>query len=572
MDLLPVIVIGVVAIVLITTIAPKFGIAAPLILVVIGAAVGLLPFVPEVHIEPEWILGGVLPPLLYSAAVNTPTMGFRRDLWMISVFAVLLVAASAISVGFVLTWLIPDLPLAIGIAVGAVVSPTDAVATGIVTRSGVSTRIVDVLDGEALFNDATALVLVRSAIAAVAASVTLWDVTTDFLYSLAVAVLIGVVVGRFNVAIRSHIPDTASNVAFSLAVPFLAAIPAEHINASGLVAAVVAGMITGQRIPKRLSSEVRIAGAAVWETISHVLESGIFLVMGLQLYTLIQDIRVTSDNQLTAIEIGVVVISVLIAIRAAFVFGSVWLRARRSAGYAIQRQRMVEFTEHMNRVSAEQQAGTDRKPINRRRWENFQDVMARRIADIDYLANEQFGAKHAVVLVAAGMRGAITLAAAQLLPVGAPHRSLLILIAFVVAAGTLIVQGGTLPALVRALKLPTQDPGTTARVMQQLGNDLNQAVMRKLDEGSLTRRDGKPFSEAAIAHARTMLKSRLSPESVPERKTAISELTALRLEIVEASRSELLRIRDRGTYSSDVLSVKLAQLDADQVSIEARLM
>ncbi|MCO5175423.1 MAG: sodium:proton antiporter [Thermomicrobiales bacterium] len=303
MDLLPVVVIGVIAIVLITTISPKFGIAAPLILVVLGAAVGLLPFIPAIHIEPEWILGGVLPPLLYSAAVNTPTMGFRRDLWTISVFAVLLVIASAVSVGFLLTWLVPDLPLSIGIAVGAVVSPTDAVATGIVRRSGVSTRIINVLDGEALFNDATALVLLRSAIAAVAASVSLWNVATDFLYSLAIAILIGVVVGRLNVSLRSRIPDTASNVAFSLTVPFLAAIPAEHIGASGLVAAVVAGLITGQRRPKRLSSEVRIAESAVWETISHILESGIFLVMGLQLYTLIVDMRATSDQQLTAIEI-----------------------------------------------------------------------------------------------------------------------------------------------------------------------------------------------------------------------------------------------------------------------------
>ncbi|MCO5175424.1 MAG: hypothetical protein M9890_00360 [Thermomicrobiales bacterium] len=211
------------------------------------------------------------------------------------------------------------------------------------------------------------------------------------------------------------------------------------------------------------------------------------------------------------------------------------------------------------------------KPLDRRRWDQFEDIMTRRIADIDYLASEQFGTKHGVVLVAAGMRGAITLAAAQLLPVDTPHRSLLILVAFFVAAGTLILQGGTLPTLVRALKLPTQNSAANESLMQQLGIDLNQAVLNTLDAGELTKRDGTPFSESSITQARSILHTMLNPPPELEQQASQGEISELRLEVIEAGRAELLRIRDRGTYPSDVLSAKLAQLDADQISIEARL-
>ncbi|MEA5119167.1 MAG: cation:proton antiporter, partial [Propionicimonas sp.] len=130
---------GIVLVVAITAFAPKFGVAPPLILVVLGTAISFLPNLPPIEIEPEWILGGLLPPLLFSAAVNIPSMEFRRDLSLISGFSVLLVIVSALVVGVLLTWLIPGLPLALGIAVGAIVSPTDAVATSIVKKAGVST-------------------------------------------------------------------------------------------------------------------------------------------------------------------------------------------------------------------------------------------------------------------------------------------------------------------------------------------------------------------------------------------------------------------------------------------------
>ena len=146
-----------------TTIGPKFGVASPLILVVLGILVSLLPFVPAVTIEPEWIIAGVLPPLLYSASVSMPAMNFRREFGAIGGLSVLLVIVSSVLLGLFFAWVIPGLGVAWGIALGAIVSPTDAVATGIVKRAGLSPRVVAILEGESLLNDATALVLLRAA-------------------------------------------------------------------------------------------------------------------------------------------------------------------------------------------------------------------------------------------------------------------------------------------------------------------------------------------------------------------------------------------------------------------------
>ena len=136
---------GIVLLVAITALAPRVGVAAPLLLVLLGIAISFIPAMPPIEIEPEWILGGLLPPLLFSAAVSIPSMEFRRDLRLISAFSVVLVIVSALVVGVLLTWLIPGLPLALGVAVGAIVSPTDAVATSIVKKAGVSTRLTTCL-------------------------------------------------------------------------------------------------------------------------------------------------------------------------------------------------------------------------------------------------------------------------------------------------------------------------------------------------------------------------------------------------------------------------------------------
>jgi monovalent cation/hydrogen antiporter len=241
-----VIVIALLVISAATALGPRLGFAAPLLLVVVGIGASLLPFVPDIDIEPEWILAGVLPPLLYSASVSMPAMNFRREFTAISGLSFVLVVVSSLVVGVVFAWLLPGLGLAWGIALGAIVSPTDAVATSIVKRAGAPPRVVTVLEGESLLNDATALVMLRAAIAGAAASVSLWAVLGNFVFSIAVAGIIGYVVGRLNLMVRARVEEAPVNTVLSFAVPFLAAIPAEELDTSGLVAAVHLPRQTGR--------------------------------------------------------------------------------------------------------------------------------------------------------------------------------------------------------------------------------------------------------------------------------------------------------------------------------------
>ena len=214
----------------------KTGIASVLILLVVGIVVGYVPGFPRIEIDPEWILAGVLPLLLYSSAVNVPFTDFRRNLRTISGLSVILVVVTSVVSGLILSLFLPGLGLAAAIALGAVISPTDAVAaTSIAKKLGLPARLVTVLEGESLVNDASALVLLRSAIAATAGTVSLWAVAGDFVYASALAVAIGLVVGFVTVWIRARISEPVVTTTISFAIPFIAFIPAEHFGASGVI-------------------------------------------------------------------------------------------------------------------------------------------------------------------------------------------------------------------------------------------------------------------------------------------------------------------------------------------------
>ncbi len=259
MDALVLAVIALLTIAAATALEPRLRIAAPLVLVGVGIAASFLPFVPDVEVEPEWILTGVLPPLLYSASRSMPTMDFRREFRAISGLSVVLVVASSFALGAFFAWAIPGVDLVWGIALGAIVSPTDAVATSIARRMGVTGRIIAVLEGESLLNDATALVLLRTAIAGSAASVSLGGALGDFAFAVVAAVVIGFAVGHLDLAVRRRVEDSTVNTVISFAVPFIAAIPAEQLGASGLVAAVMAGLVTSQDAPRMLSPRHRLS-------------------------------------------------------------------------------------------------------------------------------------------------------------------------------------------------------------------------------------------------------------------------------------------------------------------------
>lgn len=553
MEFLEIAVLGLLAIAAAQTIGGRLRLAAPLLLVLVGIGVSLLPFVPPVVIEPEWILAGVLPPLLYSASAAMPAMDFRRDFTAISGLSVVLVVVSSVLLGLFFSWVIPDLGLAWGIALGAIVSPTDAVATTIVKGLGVSPRAVAILEGESLLNDATALVILRAGIAGAAAAVSLWSVFGQFVYAVLVAVVIGVVVGRVNLRIRARIEESAVNTVLSFTVPFLASIPAELLGASGLVAAVVAGLITGRGAARLLSPQHRLSDTQNWRAIEVVLEGAVFLVMGLELSTIVGDVR--NEHQSFSLPIAVAggALLLTVLIRALYVVVLLWGTRRRTDRGAKAKPRFTEIQSQLDAtgtrtLSAEELASSRRARAAQRRQKTpsparlaqIQTRLRRGIADIDYFLAQPLGWREGVIVVWAGMRGAVTLAAAQTLPADAPSRSLLVLIAFLVAAGSLLLQGGTITTVVRWVKPAGRNQQAEQSEHEELLALLQQTASEVTNKQELPRPLERPDSAA----------KRLS------------------LAIIDEQRHVLLDARDDGMFSSAMLTAALDGLDADQISLE----
>ncbi|HEY5223893.1 MAG TPA: cation:proton antiporter [Microbacteriaceae bacterium] len=554
MSFLIVAVVGLLAVAAAAALAPRMRIAAPLILVVVGIGVSFLPFIPTVEIDPEWILAGVLPPLLYSASVSMPTMNFRREFNAIGGLSVALVVISSIVLGLFFAWVIPGLGLWWGIALGAIVSPTDAVATSIVKKVGVSGRVVSVLEGESLLNDATALVLLRTAIAGTAAAVSFWGVLGTFVYAVAVAVVFGFVVGHLNLWVRSKVTDSTVNTVISFAVPFLASIPAELLGASGLVAAVVAGLITGHGAARSLPPQHRLSDSQNWHAIELILEGAVFLVMGLELFGIVVDVQNDHGGVATAIGIAAAALLLVVIVRAAYVsplLAGLRRRARRA-------QRAKPRLDALQQKLETSQGASDRPRAPRRpaatpeRVARFATRTRRMIADIDFLLAAPLGWRDGGILVWAGMRGAVTLAAAQTLPANTPDRSLLVLIAFIVAAGSLLIQGSTLSGFVAWIK--------PAQGAEDDSNEERGSILELLDEA---KRQVTDAAAGAVGEADAGVGEADARADHAATKT-------LDLAVIAAQRTALLDARDDGTFTAETLNGALANLDADQISIELK--
>lgn len=543
MDSILVAVLVVTAIVSASVLAPRIGTAAPLVLLAIGLVVSLLPFTPEFEVDPELILAGLLPPLLYSAAVNMPTMDFRRDFRTISGLSVLLVIVSSLVLGGVFMLVIPGLDFALAVALGAIVSPTDAVATSIAKRLGVPSRVVTVLEGESLLNDATALVLLRSAVAATAASVSLAGILVDFVWAVVGAVAIGWAVGAVVLRIRARIEDAAITTAISFTVPFVAFLPAEHLGASGLVAAVTAGLVMGHGQARHLGPKQRLSDRQNWRTIELLLEGLVFLVMGLEVSALVQDVEETTEGGvLKAMVLAAVALAVVLAIRAVYTLAIVVMERRR---YRRSPQLREALDEWSTKVEGSEHPRAERL---RRRLRRFS-------ADIDFYDASRFGRREGFILVWAGMRGAVTLAAAQTLPTDTENRSLLVLVAFFVALTSLVVQGGTLAWFVRRLGLAGREQG--------VDDEWHRLNLRMLDAA------GEALDDADLPPGLGGVRERVT-RAMGDDSYDPAALYDVRLDIITRQREVLLRERAEGTYSSEVLTRMLAQLDADQIGIELR--
>ncbi|QAY59941.1 sodium:proton antiporter [Microbacterium protaetiae] len=568
---------GTVLIVVINTLAQRLGVAGPLLLVAVGLVISLLPFVHIPPIPPEWILVGVLPPLLYSAAVKLPAIEFRRDFGPIAGMAVILVLASALVLGVFFWLVIPSVSLPVGIALGAILSPTDAVATSIVKKLGISPRVVTMLEGESLLNDATALVLLRTAVAAIAAGFSVWGAVGTFLWGVIAAVIVGAVVGWLVLTVRTWIGGAAANTAISFCAPFLAYLPTEHLGGSGLVAAVVAGIVSGQGARGRLTPEQRLSDNLNWRTIEQVLEGAVFLVMGLELREIVTENIADAGSIWQGIWQGVwlalVALAIVLVVRTGYISAIVWGQSRRVE--RIDRDRLEHFSDRLDAVADGRESfpdgpGMPRSPQQQeRRIAMMRTRISRSLADLDYYQSRPVGWKNGVVLVWAGMRGVVTLAAAQTLPRdGVDHRALLIFVAFLVALISLMLQGLTLPWVVRVLKLSdTDEDSPLAGEKGRLDAELRAASAQALSSGDLRKHDGTPFTETVTERIRDQLT--IPPDET--RSLVAREMLELRLISITAMRRRLAALSHDGTYSSATLRHALAELDADEMSLRLRI-
>jgi CPA1 family monovalent cation:H+ antiporter len=510
----------VVVVLAVTAVARRFDLSPPVFLIAVGVAASYVPGVPDYQLSPEVVLVGLLPPLLYSAAIQTSLVDYRKLRGPIALLSVGLVVFTTFGVGLIAWAVVPGLPLAAGIALGAIVAPPDAVAASAVARRvGMPRKLIRLLEGESLFNDAAALVALRTAIAAIAGSVTMWQVGLDFAMALVGGAVAGVLVGIGAAWVRSRLTDLVSDTAVSFVVPFVAYLLAEVAHGSGVLAVVVAGILLGHKSPIILSGQARLASRHNWQTIQFLLENMVFLLIGLQVRQILAEV---ANSDLSP----VVIVGICAAVLAATIVSRVlWLIA--IAGYKRFLRRMGLRRAH------------------------------------------PWPWSYSAVIAWAGMRGVVTLAAAFVLPADTPERAVLVLAAFVVVAGTLLIQGMTLPGLVRRLRLPPPDPAEDALQEAAVLNDMAQVALARLDEIR-----GPGDAPEVIERLRDRLQDRTDSawEQLGRQSTLVEtpsdSYRRLRLELLQVERQQALRARDGGTADDVVLRRVLERLDIEESMLD----
>ncbi|WP_223909713.1 cation:proton antiporter [Actinomyces capricornis] len=605
--------------------APRVGVASPLILLSLGIGIGFLPWVGAIKIDPGIILEAVLPPLLFGAAVSMPVMDFRRELRSVAVLAGGLVVLSALVLGAVIHALVPAISLPWAIAVGAVLSPTDAVAVSIARGSGVSHRIITILEGEGLFNDATALVLLASATSAAlmtdAHALSPAGLAWDLVVALVVALAVGWAVGELTVRVRRRITDPAADTVVSFTVPFLASLPAGQLGGSGLVAAVVAGLVVSYRGPRLLAPASRSAADKNWRTVELILEGAVFLVMGLQAYGIVHEVQAQGLGLGPAIRIALLTGVLTVALRAGFVAPLLvwlrWIRSHRRRRLEAGQERVRQIESRLALACRVDDEVLASRNLSRQDWERALARWHRRLesgqrrqrrarSDMAYFLAATLGPREGAVIVWAGMRGAVTLAASQTLPLSAPMRPFLLFLALLVAGGSLVIQGLSLPLLIRLarpqMSSGSQDAEERERLMAVLGGAVKDTALAQcLSEGA------RPDALAAralsavgpaLSHGQEGLDPRWSaaagadrpqepggpadgaaragsPGSAPlgggpEDRLSAEQVRDMGIEAIRIQREALLDARDEGLFTAATLQGAMQRLDAEEIMLSTR--
>jgi CPA1 family monovalent cation:H+ antiporter len=515
-----------VAIPVMSVIARLLGIPYPIVLVIGAIPIGYLPGVPEVELDPDLVLVIFLPPLLYVAAFFADLRALRADARALSAVAFGLVLLTTCAVAVIGHELI-GLSWAVAFALGAIVSPTDPVAATTITRQlGVPRRVVNLIEGESLVNDASALIAYRVAVAAaIGESFSLVDATFDFVVAVIGGIGIGLLVGMAVAAVRRKLDDVPVEITISLATGFAAYLPAEALGVSGVLAAVTAGIYLGWKAPRISTAQMRMEAGAVWGFIVFLLNAVLFVLIGLQLPSILDSVAEIDAATLAAYALAT--IAAVVGMRFLWLFTTPYLLR-----------------------------AVDRRPSQ----------VARRM-----------GAAPRVVIAWAGMRGAVTLAAALALPLqtdaGAPFpdRDLVIFLAYCVVLFTVVVEGLTLPALIR--RLGVVDDGAEEEIEEQTARiaaaEAALGALDRLVDEDWTREDSVERLRGLYAFRRrrfATLRGDLEDEDgLADRSLAYQRLMH---ELIAAQRREIVRMRNEGQISADVMRRVERDLDLEESRLE----
>ncbi len=505
---------------------PKLRIPYPILLVLGGLVLGFAPGLPEIDLPPDLVLVGVLPPLLYGAAFFTSLRDLRANLRPVGLLAIGLVLLTMVVVAVVAHEIVPGLPWAAAFVLGAVVSPTDPIAaTAIMHRLGVPRRIVSIVEGESLVNDGTALVAYRFAVvAAVSGTFSLWEAGISFVFNVLGGVAVGVAVGWLVRQVRRRLDFPPAEVTISLLTGYFAYIPAELIGVSAVIAAVTVGIYMGWYTPELTSPEVRLMGESAWEIVTFTLNAILFTLIGLQLPGILDELDAYSATDL--MWWAVVIWLTVVAARAVWVYPAAKLPR----------------------------------------------LLIRRIRERDPMPTPA-----ALALISwSGMRGGVSLAAALAIPLATdvgepfPGRDLILFLTFAVIFGTLVIQGLTLPAVIRLLHLE-DDGEDDARDLAQARIHAASAALMRLDElaeEDWVRADTAERVRGGYDFRRSRFSAWLDGGDDGTIEARSRDFQRLRRELLNAERAAVHDLRRRGEISDEVARRVERDLDLEDARLE----
>jgi CPA1 family monovalent cation:H+ antiporter len=513
---------------LLTILADKLKISYPIFLVIAGCCISFIPGVPRIRLDPDVVFVIFLPPLLYAAAWGTSWPDFWRSRRAISLLALGLVLFTSTIVAYVTNHMIADFNLALGFLLGGIISPPDAVAATSVTKGlSIPRRVTTILEGESLVNDASSLIVYRFALAAfVSGSFSIWKAGGDFFMVSVMGVLIGLAIAHIVYAAHRFLPTNSSvDTALTLISPYFAYLAAEHFHFSGVLAVVSAGLFLTWRSSDIFSFQTRIQTISVWNTIVFLLNGVVFIMIGLQLPDIIEGLGEYSLHD--SIIYGLIVSGISILMRIIWVFAGAYLPHLLSS--------------HVRK--------TEERP-------NWQSVF---------------------IIAWSGMRGVVSLAAALALPITLDNgtvfqqRNLILFITFIVIVITLVIQGLSLPLIIKWLGV-NGDEDNIFVTEKELRLNLAYSAIEHIEETV----SNQEASQDAIHHIKSKYERRIDQANEQMLTIAATEHSAdlfreynmLQISLIHFERDTLRQMRRQKTYSEELIRKLEFELDLE----EARLL